>query len=68
VILDPHERVEPRHRLLEDEADLGSAEPTHLAVAEPDQVAALIPDLAGASCPARQQAEDAAAQSRLPAT
>ena len=68
MILDPHERVEPRHRLLEDEADLRPAEPAHVALAETDQVAALVTDFTGPRGSARQQADDAAAERRLPAT
>ena len=68
VVLDPHQRVEPRHRLLEDEADLRAPEPPYLPLAEPDEVAALVADLAGARGPSRQEADDAAAECRLPAT
>ncbi len=42
VLLDPHQRIQPRHRLLEDQAELGPAQPPQLGRRQPDEVAALV--------------------------
>ena len=40
LIADREDRIERRHRLLKDEADLGAADGAHVALAELEQIAA----------------------------
>ena len=67
VILDPHQRVQPCHRLLEDQPELGPAEPPELLRREPDEVAPAVEHLAVRGGALGQQPEDAAAERRLAA-
>ena len=67
VVLDPEQRVQPRHRLLEDEAELRAAEPAQLARRHRHEVPAAVEHLTVGRRPLRQQAEDAAAERRLAA-
>src|SRR6185295_18923694 len=67
VILDPHERVEPRHRLLEDQPDLRAAELAQPPPREAGDVLALDAHLAVHDRAVRQEAHDAAPERRLPA-
>ena len=68
VILDPHQRVQPGHRLLEDQPEVGTAEPTQLPVGHADEVPAAVDHLAVGDRSVRQQPEDAPAERRLAAT
>jgi hypothetical protein len=45
VVLDPLERVEARHRLLEDQAELRAAHPAELLRRQPDEVPAAVEHL-----------------------
>ena len=46
VILDPHQGVQPRHRLLKDETEIGAAQPAEIARRHRHEVAALVQHLA----------------------
>ena len=67
VILDPHQRIQPRHRLLEDEPKVGTAQPAQVARRHGHEVAAVVQHLAVRARSLGQQPEDAAAERRLPA-
>jgi hypothetical protein len=67
VVLDREQGVEPGHRLLEDQPQLGAAQGTQLRRLQPDQVLAAEAHLAGGRRRFGQQAEYAAAQGRLAA-
>src|SRR5262249_53342297 len=65
VILDPHEGIESRHRLLEDETEVRAAHPPELPGRDADEVPALVEHLAVGPGAVWQKAEDAAAERRL---
>jgi hypothetical protein len=67
VVLDPHQRVQPRHRLLEDQAELGTAQSRELLRGHPDQIPAAVEHLAAGGGALGEQPEHAAPERRLPA-
>ncbi len=67
VRLDRLQRVEPGHRLLEDQAELGPAQLPHLLHGQPDELASAVADRAGDRRRVGKQAEHAAAERRLAA-
>ena len=67
VVRDPHERVEPGHRLLEDEADRGPRSSRISALGGLDEVAPFEVDVTVPAGAHGQQAEDPAAEGRLAA-
>ncbi len=68
VILDPHERVQTRHRLLEDEPELRPAVVAQLLRRHREEVLPAVLHLAVRRCTLRQEAQDAPSERRLPAT
>ena len=68
VVLDAHERVQPRHRLLEDEPEVGPAEPAQLPCPR-GRRGSLPPYSTSPSdtAPSGRRPDDAAAERRLPA-
>src|SRR3954447_5933165 len=67
VVLDPHQRIETRHRLLEDEAEVGPTKLAELLRGHADEVPAAIDDRAVGFCALREQSEDPASERRLAA-
>ena len=59
VVLDPHERVQARHRLLEDESELRPAISPQLLRRHREEVLASVLHLAVRGCTLRQKAQDA---------
>ena len=68
MLLDAHQGIEPRHRLLEDHPEVGSAEPAQLSIAQADEVSIAIQDLSVGRRANGQQPEQAASKRGLPAT
>ena len=68
VILDAHERVQPRHGLLEDEAEVRPAQAPELLRRHAHEIPATVEDLPVGDGSLGEQAENAPAERRLPAS
>ena len=65
VLFDSHERIQPRHRLLEDQPQIRPAEPAQLAIGQADEIAPSVEDLAVGHGALGKQPENAAPERRL---